>query len=281
MAGDLHCHTKLSDGSIGIEDLVLLAKNSGLKTIAVTDHDTFAGATRAKVIGERAGLQVLPGVEFSCQDKETGRKVHLLCYMPEYPDRLQGLCKETSEKRKVAGQHYAAEVMKRYPIPVSLIKKWVSGSTNIYKQHIMLALMDAGYTTQIFGKLYQRLFRSDNGVKMMKIDYPDVRDVLKEVHDACGLAVLAHPFLYDSFDLIPELAGLGLDGVEVWHPTQNEEQSNQLIEIAKKYDLCMTGGSDFHGAYTDKPNPIGSVAIEDIFVERLITAKKHLMKIHG
>ena len=73
MAGDLHCHTRLSDGSIGIEDLIALAKSAGLKTIAVTDHDTYAGAMRAKILGERSGLQVLPGIEFSCQNKETGR----------------------------------------------------------------------------------------------------------------------------------------------------------------------------------------------------------------
>ena len=56
---------------------------------------------------------------------------------------------------------------------------------------------------------------------------------------------MAHPWLYDSVELIPELAGLGLDGIEVWHDSANEEQTDKLIEIAKKYDLCMTGGNDF------------------------------------
>ena len=168
MAGDLHCHTKLSDGSMGIEELIALAKGAGLKSIAITDHDTLAGAMRGKVIGDRAGLNVIPGVEFSCKDSKTGRKAHLLCYNPKYPDRLQGLCKDISDSRKAAGQVIATEVMRRYPLPVALIKKWATGSTNIYKVHIMSALMDAGYTTTIYGRVYERLF-GENGGKSQKI----------------------------------------------------------------------------------------------------------------
>lgn len=278
MAGDLHCHTKLSDGSVSLEELIALAKGAGLKTVAVTDHDTLAGAMRAKMLGERAGIHVIPGVEFSCQDSATGRKVHMLCYLPEYPDRLQGLCRDISKERKLAGQKMASEVMRRYPIPVGIIKRWITGSTNIYKQHIMLALMESGYTTTIYGELYEKLFGRD-GVAKAEKNYPDVRGVMEQIHEAGGLAVMAHPFLYGTIDLIPELAGLGLDGVEVWHNSANEEQTEQLIDLAKKYDLCMTGGSDFHGIFSSVPNPIGSRTVPDIFVERLIAAKKHRMQL--
>ena len=277
MAGDLHCHTKLSDGSMGIEELIALAKGAGLKSIAITDHDTLAGAMRGKVIGERAGLDVIPGVEFSCKDSKTGRKAHLLCYNPKYPDRLQGLCKEISDKRKVAGQTMATEVMRRYPIPPALIKKWATGSTNIYKVHIMSALMDAGYTTTIYGRLYERLF-GENGIVKGNLDYPDIREVIPQVKEAGGVAVLAHPYMYDSVDLIPELVECGLDGIEIWHPSNDEERVNALIAIAKEHDLVMTGGSDFHGMYCEKPNPIGSATAPDIFVERLVAASKRIWR---
>lgn len=79
MPADLHCHTKMSDGSVGIDELVQLAKRSGLSAIAVTDHDTFSGALRAKSYGDRIGMDVLPGAEFSCMDPATGRKAHILC----------------------------------------------------------------------------------------------------------------------------------------------------------------------------------------------------------
>ena len=75
MGGDLHCHTKLSDGSLGIEDLVLLAKKKGIETIAITDHDCLAGTVRGKIIGDRYGVNVIPGVELSSRDEKTGKYV--------------------------------------------------------------------------------------------------------------------------------------------------------------------------------------------------------------
>ena len=81
MPADLHCHTKISDGSTVIEDLITLAKSRKLTAISVTDHDTLAGVTRARVLGERFGVKVVPGVELSCFDNKRGRKVHLLAYL--------------------------------------------------------------------------------------------------------------------------------------------------------------------------------------------------------
>ena len=88
MRGDLHCHTKLSDGSLGIEDLITLAKKRGIEAIAITDHDCLAGTVRGKIIGDRFGVQVIPGVELSATDTKTGKKVHLLCYLSDAPDQI-------------------------------------------------------------------------------------------------------------------------------------------------------------------------------------------------
>lgn len=109
MAADLHCHTKLSDGSVGIEDLIVIAQKSGIDTIAITDHDCLAGTVRGKVIGKRYGVNVIPGVEISAIDNEAGKKVHILCYLADAPDRLEGLCKRTSIARKRARADYDAQ----------------------------------------------------------------------------------------------------------------------------------------------------------------------------
>lgn len=271
MPADLHCHTKLSDGSVSIEELIALGKGAGLTAIAVTDHDTLAGAMRGKMLGERSGIQVIPGAEFSCRD-EQGNNVHLLCYLPEYPDRLQGLCKEINTARKEAGLKMAAMVMKQYSLPKSMIQKWINGSTNLFKQHIMLALQDAGYTTTVFGPLYDQLF-GENGWAKVKITYPRVEDVLSAIHQAEGLAVLAHPYHYNNVDLIPALKEQGLDGVEVWHHSADAQQQAHLLDLVREYDLLATGGSDFHGANCSFPNPVGSHTMEDGFLNALLAAK--------
>lgn len=254
----MHCHTKMSDGSTGIDEVVLLAKKRGITTLAVTDHDTFAGAKRAKIFGKRHGVEVILGAEISAFDKKRGRKAHLLCYLCDNPDRLEGLFKRTGESRRKAASLMLQKVMRMYPISPEMVSRRAQGSTNIYKPHIMNSLMDAGYATSVYGDLFQKLFHPKTGLAYVEPEYPDVFDVLEQVHGAGGLAVLAHPSVYDSYDLLPELTVLGLDGVEVWHPRNQPGDEERLCAFALDHDLVMTGGTDFHGMYSQKPHPIGS-----------------------
>ena len=228
MIADLHCHTKISDGSIGIDELIHLAKRLHIATLALTDHDTFAGVTRAQIVGKREGVEVIPGAEFSTIDSKSGKRVHILCYYCEKQDRLEGLCKKTGESRRKAGLQMIQKVMRYYPITPDMVAKRAQGSTNLYKTHIMRVLMDCGYATQVYGDLYHKLFSRKEGIAYVPVSYPDVRDVIAQIHDARGIAVMAHPGLYDGFDLIDELAACGLDGLEVWH-SQNKEGYEQIL----------------------------------------------------
>ena len=116
MSADLHCHTRLSNGSLGIEDLILLAKKRGVTTIAITDHDCLAGTVRGKVIGERHGVTVIPAVELSGTDKTNGQEIHMLCYKPDFPDRLEGLCRRSSLIRRKSSHNMMLKTAQRYPI---------------------------------------------------------------------------------------------------------------------------------------------------------------------
>lgn len=272
MAADLHCHTKLSDGSVGIEDLIVIAQKSGIDTIAITDHDCLAGTVRGQVIGKRYGVTVIPGVEISAFDFEAGKKVHILSYLADAPNRLEAVCKRVSVARKRAGQIMMLKVASRFPITSDFIINHASGSTNLYKQHIMHALMDAGYTDKIFGDLYYALFDTANETNILApTKYPSVQEVINEIHGAGGIAVLAHPALFDNCDEIEKYVSMGLDGVEVWHPLADEETISRLTELCKKKKLLMTGGSDFHGIYGYKTVTLGACS----------TPQEHLDKLMG
>ncbi len=272
MASDLHCHTKISDGSLGIEELLTIAKRRGLSAVAITDHDNTVGATRAVVIGKRMGIRVIHGVEFSTYDTERKNKAHLLCYSCDYPDRLQGLCHRICESRRAAGMEMIRKVMRYYPITPELVLSRASGSTSIYRQHIMHALVDAGYADSIYGELYEKLFGKDGSIKT-QIEYPDTREILKAIHEAGGIAVLAHPCGYHNEALLEELVEQGLDGVEVWHHTHTPEQTEQLLALTKQHDLLATGGSDFHGMYARTTRALGSCSVDDEQVEALLAYK--------
>ena len=276
MAGDLHCHTKISDGSLGLEDLIQLARRKGLQTIAITDHDTFAGVTRAEILGNRYGVNVISGIEFSTYDYTHKKKVHLLCYLCDKPDRLEGICNRTAENRKQASLQMIKKVNRYFPLPPDMVVKCANGSTNIYKQHIMHALIDAGYTSQIYGDTFHQLFSREKGVARVDVSYPDVFEVLTTIKDSGGIAVLAHCGVYDNFDLIDSLVDAGLDGIEVWHPRHTPQTIERLEDIAREKQLLMTGGSDFHGMYSSKPTPLGSCTTPDEELGALLSYKKRL-----
>ena len=183
LSGDLHCHTRLSDGSLGIEDLIVFAKKKGIETIAITDHDCLAGTVRGKVIGARHGIQVIPGVELSSTFEKYNKNLHILCYLPESPDMLEGLCKRNSLARKKASHFMMLQTAKRYPITTEFIIKCATGSTNLYKKHIMQALIECGYANSFNGDLYKELFtpESENNILVVP-KYDSVQNVIDEIH---------------------------------------------------------------------------------------------------
>lgn len=256
---DLHCHTTLSDGSLGIEDVIEQAKRTDIEWLSITDHDTMASFSRADVLAERAGVKILHGVELSAWDKERNRKVHILCYAPSKPNRLEGLCLKCCEIRRDCSKEMIEKVMQKFPITQESILKHTTGSKSIFKQHIMRALIDYGYALEFYGDLDKELFNPQFGSCYVEREYPDVNFVIDLIHTSKGVAVMAHPAQYDSIELLEELAKQGrIDGVEIDHYSADESYKKRLIEIAEKYDLIQTGGSDFHGLYNNVPTHLGS-----------------------
>ena len=262
MSADLHCHTVMSDGTVSIEEIVLLAKHKGLTTIAVTDHDTFAGVTRAKTFGKKHGVNVIEGAEISAYDYKRNRKVHILAYMCEYPNRLMGMLKKTHDSRKKAMLISINKVSHLYPIPADMILRRAQGSANIYKQHVMKALVDAGITSELYGDVYKKLFHPKMGFAKTVIEYPDVFEVVDAIHEAGGVAVLAHPAQY------------GIDGVERYYPRANEEDDAKLEQIINEYNLIATGGTDFHGSNSEQSRPIGTSVVDDHIIEDIKERKR-------
>jgi predicted metal-dependent phosphoesterase TrpH len=270
MIGDLHCHTTLSDGSLGIEEVILQAKRMNLDFLAITDHDTLSSSNRAQILGERYGVKIIPAVELSAWDKKRNTKVHILCYAPQKPDRLEGLCLKSCEIRKECAKDMIEKVMEIYPIPSDAVRLYTKGSKSIYKQHIMRALVNYGYATELYGEINDELFGYPNGKCLVTREYPDVNFVLDLIHSAKGVAVMAHPFLYDNIDLLKELIEAGkIDGIEVNHYSNNDEQKSELIRLAKENDLIMTGGSDFHGLYNSTVTHIGSQTTDEDNLDKL------------
>lgn len=270
MVGDLHCHTTLSDGSLGIEEVIVQAKRMELDFLAITDHDTLSSSNRAQILGNRYGVKIIPAVELSAWDKKRNSKVHILCYAPQKPDRLEGLCLKSCTIRTDCAKDMISKVMDRYPIPPDTVRIYTKGSKSIFKQHIMRALVTYGYATELYGEVNDKLFKYPDGECLVTREYPDVNFVLDLIHSARGVAVMAHPYMFNNIELLKELTVAGkLDGIEVYHHSANEEQQRELVDFAKENDLICTGGSDFHGLYNEVPTHIGSMTTDKENLDKL------------
>ncbi|MEG3006694.1 MAG: TIGR03905 family TSCPD domain-containing protein [Oscillospiraceae bacterium] len=273
MTGDLHCHSRASDGSMDVEDIVNFAKEKGLSYLAITDHDSFLGVDRASEAGKRVGLEIIMANEISCFDYERNRPVHILCYAPVLKKEINKICDETLKRRNESGLKMIELVKKYYPVSKEQINKYCSQSGIIYKQHIMNSILDMGYTSEMYGDISKELFNCKTGKCYVHIEYPDVEKVVKIIKNSGGVAVVAHPIEFNSFDIIERLAeNKMIDGIEINHPSARgkDEEKAQLEQLAKKYNLILTGGTDFHGFYSSEPEPIGSYTTDENNLNKLL-----------
>ncbi len=271
MKADLHCHSVYSDGSVSVPELLRYAFIFGLDCIALTDHDTMDGVVQAVEYGEKYGVLVIPGAECSCFDKERNRPVHILCYNPKDKASFEAEIAKTLRKRRKQKLAVIEKLSNIYPIALSDIAPYLKDSACIYECHIIQALADMGYTNTVCGELMNSLLKK-GGSCYVPTDYSDVREICKVINECGGTAVIAHPEQYDSIELTRELSQKNLiSGVEVYHPRNSENTRKKLLDIAGEYELLVTGGSDFHGRFTENPHTLGFCTADEESVLRLLS----------
>lgn len=255
---DLHVHSDISDGSFTTEEIIKLAKENGLTHIAITNHDTVKGLEDAIELGNKYGVIVIPGVEISAYDYKRNRKVHLLGYGFDLDgNHITHLCKRLLKDRdEMTLRQIKIMNTLGYDISEDEVKSYGKNSGISYKQHIMKVLMDKGYTDDIHPPLYKELFKN-NGPCHMEVEYIDVYEAIDAIIKDNGIPVIAHPGQLKSYEILEELVEKGLIGVEKYHPSHSEEDHKIVENLAKKHNLIVTGGSDFHGEY-NKKRKIGS-----------------------
>ncbi len=274
MAADLHCHSVCSDGGTSVENVVRLASLKGLKAISLTDHDTFKGVEEAKLYGTKYGVNIINGTEISAYDFTRCRLVHILCFNCKTPQLFDDIFKTISYSRQNAMVKAMGIISKHYAINMEMVEQLAEESTTVFKSHIMKALMVAGYTDKVYGQLYKELFDWKNGLAKTKIEYPDVKKVIDLIHKADGVAVLAHPGVYDTIPAIPQLIEMGIDGIECYYPRSTPNERRILLDYTEKYNLLRTGGTDFHGYSCGCINPIGTCTTSDEDFEKLLNYKR-------
>lgn len=242
--------------------LVRFARALGLDAVSITDHDTMAGQEEALEEGKKQGLVIIPGVEISAFNPDTGRKAHILGLRVRDMEGLTQACRPWLRARHEKNMVSLDLIIKAgYPLCREDLLEYAALDGTVYRQHIMHALADRGYTSAIYGPLYREFF-GPGGLAVVGAEHMNAEEAVRLIRDCGGLAVLAHPFQYDTMGFLPRLAELGLAGIEYKHPTQTPERQRAVKEAARRYGLFLTGGSDFHGLYSEHPVPPGAMDAE-------------------
>ena len=283
---DLHVHTNFSDGSLSVKDILIKSKLIGITHIGFTDHDTTKGLSETIKQSERYEIEAIPGIELSCFDYNWNKKAHILGYFIDYKNNIFDLfCYKLNRERHENSFKMIKIIQEAgYKITLKEVEEIAKDGTGIYKQHIMHALINKGYASEVISELYYKLFSKPSldrsaGIAFMELTYPDVHEGINAIIQANGIPVLAHPALSGITDTIPDYVESGLLGVEVKHCKQSLEDEKIISDIARQYNLIKTGGSDFHGFYGETCEKLGFFDTGIEAVDRLKDKKKKLLLI--
>lgn len=250
LRADLHCHSTLSDGSFTSEELIDQAQEATLTHLAITNHDTTQGINDAKQYAQDSSVTFVGGIEISAWDPKRERKVHVLGFgLEEDSPAIAALCDPLLARRSANTAWQKSRLQEAgYIFNEELLNRLETCSTGLYKQHLMAALTAAPFTSDEYQTLYKSLFKG-SGICNRDITYVDMRDAVRAICEDCGVAVLAHPGQLKSYEAVPELVDAGLWGIECFHPDHLVDDHKLCEELALRFGLECTGGSDFHGAF--------------------------------
>jgi len=275
---DLHTHTTASDGTLTPRELVSLAVEIGLSAIAITDHDTVGGVEEALSEGRKLGLEVIPGIEISA---EFEREMHILGYYIDYCSPiLQESLQRLQEFRKRRNPQIVEKLRQLgFLITIEEVEREAGGEI-IGRPHIAKALVRKGYVKSIQEAF--EYYLSDGKPAYIKKEKLTPQEAIQTILTAGGLPVLAHPkYLALNQDrlgkLIDQLVQWGLKGIEVYYSAHSVGETRRYLALAKKYELLVSGGSDFHGI--NKPDirlgrGFGNLNISYDLVEKIKNASK-------
>lgn len=241
---DLHCHTNCSDGTATPQEIIDLACSIGLKGLSITDHDTLDAYDVAIPAAKKKNLLLISGIELSTTHRNNS--VHILGYSFSLDSPvLRDFCAQHLQRRLQRAQ-MILDLLAKHHMPIDFSE--LSGTT-IGRPHIAMAMVKKGYVNSL-----QEAFHSYLGEEKscyVPSSSATTEETINLIHQAGGLAVIAHPHLIDDTSILRDLLEMPFDGIEGYYGRFYAHQQERWVKIGQYRKWLITGGSDFHG--TIKP----------------------------
>lgn len=265
MIADLHLHTFYSDGTYSPAELAAQAERHGFAAVALTDHDTVEGCEPTARECAALKIEFIPGTELTAE--QGGHEIHILGYCFDLQNRL--LLSEIAKFQAVRQERIREMVTRLNRLNVPLTTEAVFELANCRapgRPHVARALVEARLVGSL-DEAFERFLKKNRPAWVPKFKMSASQAILL-IHQAGGVAVMAHPGLNRTDEVIPAMVEAGLDGIECFHTKHSSSTSAHYLELARRFNLLVTGGSDCHGASKGRP-VMGTVKLPYVHVEKL------------
>ena len=267
---DLHVHTSESDGTFTPVQLVKEGLARGLSAIAIVDHDTVGAIPEAEAAAQGTDLEVIAGIELTAQYEN--QEIHILGYFVDCLDKALLEKLKLVQINRIERVHKIVNNLDELGLKINAQAVFdISGKGTVGRMHIARALVKEGLVTTP-AEAFRKYIGDKSPAYVLGFSLSPA-EAINLIKGSGGVAVLAHPYILHNDELITEFAGYGLQGIEVYYPEHSQSMVNFYLDLAKKLNLLVTGGSDFHGSV--KPDiKLGAIKIPFELVEKLRQARK-------
>ncbi|MBE3101721.1 MAG: PHP domain-containing protein [Firmicutes bacterium] len=264
---DLHNHTIASDGLLTPTQLIGYAKKKGLQAVAITDHDTTDGIAEALETGQKAGIEIIPGIEINTQVASS--EIHILGYFIQtnYP-WLQEVLSKIRDSRKNRARRIVENLVSMYGFHIEYEEVLLQAKKGaVARPHIARVLISKGIVKDI-PEAFDKYLGTECPAYVDRYRLTP-KEGIDMIEKAGGVAVLAHPGLLPDQSLIQSLIEQGIKGIEAFHSKHTQDTAVYYSNLALKHGLIVTGGSDCHGELFNGLPIIGDVTVGMDVVEAL------------
>ena len=256
---DLHTHSTWSDGTLTPAALVTEAARRSLRVLALTDHDTLAGLPDAEVASRDAGIEFVPGVELSTD--AASFEIHILGYYVDSSDGVMTARLAELAAQRVTRTERIVSRLNEIGVPVSLERVLdIAGAGSVGRPHVARAIIEVGHAASISDAFDRYLGAGRPAFVPRERTLPE--DSVRLLAAAGAVPVLAHPLSTGDVEgTLRRLIPAGLAGMEVYYGEYDLATRNELAEIARRWGLIPTGGSDYHGPGFKEGRDLGSAGV--------------------
>ena len=262
---DLHVHTYFSDGLLSPEEVVEKALGMGLRAVSITDHDSVDGIFPAMRAAEGTDLEIVPGIEVSASMKAS--EVHILGYFIDWKDQSLVKALDVMREKRVERLHKMVHLLQGKGMDISAEEVMATSPKGTVGRLQLARVMVQKNLVKDMRTAFDRYIGNGRPCHVGH-EYLDYKKAIRMIRKAGGVPVLAHPGTMGNDEDIPLYLEAGLRGLEAYHTKHWPATANRYAEMASKYDLIVTGGSDCHGMWEEKML-MGTVSVGYETVEKL------------